>query len=673
MLKKKKINMNKFLFRNRQCISFAIVLLILIFSMLGTLDVFAEGSLSNVVTADVVDYGGNGDYTLNGTLATHFDLSSPYSALTRSNMTSSYTGNVNNLKWALNSAFPSTLNDVLTLGDYSPSSNYGYVVPVSVTANGSTLSLNTGAYYLGSYSWNSASSQKFFYNYRFWSSGDLCFIETSDANGYFVVSNQPIQYIWTRGMAYFDDIVTVGLGEWSTQSDNGLYCYALNDSPLEIPFTDLPIYIPSTGGDTGFTSFTPTTTDFTFSGNNYNFNSLLRDSVVVDPNGGGGHVDSEIERVSKSSMIFTSSDSWNGSALEGMTHTYNFNPNDYMRLHGEQFQIVVEHSAVYKDSTMNTVVDFTFPTYSIKVDMLLAQSNNGSFTIPLDLHNMKDTNGTSIRQYLLSTINTLTGTSTDYIDINSMGTESGNSGANGGNLISGGQYGDYIEDENGRRMYLDKPSNSKIVLRPEYDNTVEQFKLYSKIYVRTAPPDYNYESDSNDTSYNLVDGNYNIEKNGSSTQLYPPEDGSGVTTPTIPNGNTGTGTSVRVSGGGISNILKDLANALSYAIVESGAIQNTVSPSQTAYGGTIESGAVTVQTGGGGFQITNQDWNEYGGLVEEMATDMTNLQSGNGVTSFMGTIENAYECLPTKIWTLVFAGVSGSVVIGLWKKGSHCH
>lgn len=670
MSKKKKIQLNKVLFNNRHCAIFMLIVFVVFAVMLDSFVVNAD-SLPESVSADVSAYGGSGSYTLSGTLASHFDMESPYPVITRDLMVGNYTGNVNNIDFPQNFSFYADNNAVTNSGIldyYNSQSNYSFVVPVSVSANNNTLSLNTGAYYMGYYCWNSANSQKFFYNYRFWSSGHIAFIQSPTVNGgsAMVVSDQPIQYIYTRGMAYFGDIVTVGLGEWDVQGDNGLYNYILEGFPMYIPYTDMPIYIPSSDGGTGFTNFTPSATDFSFSGDNYNFNNLLRSGQAVDPNAPSAPVESDIEKVSKSNMIFTSSDRWSGDTLSGMYHTYNFNANNYMKEHGEQFQIVVKHWAVYRDNTMQVAQNFDFPDYTLKVDMLLAGSPTGVFTIPLDLHNMKDSNGVSIRQYLLNTIYTTTGTNQQFIDINSMGTENTN-GSDGGNIVTGGSSGDYWIGSDGVKHYTNSPSNNKVIIKAVYENVVEDFTIYGSIYVRTAPPDYNYETDSNDTHYNVKNGGFGIDKNGGANQLYPPEEGSGVITPTINTNPSGGGTDVSVSGGSISNILRDLATSTANAIIESGAIQNVV------HGGSIESGAVVVNTGGGGFQISNQDWNEYGNLIESMGEDMRAVSSGDGYSGVFQMFANAYSVFPAKVWALITLGIGGSVTLALWKKGTQCH
>lgn len=661
MLKKKRIkrsNIVKLFRKNYGVLSTVFVLFLVIFVMFD----------SFVVNA--MDYPQSGTYS-DSTLIEFYSMTSPYSQLASDGFSSYYTlqgydaSNLKTIGFGWNA---------LDLSNVYGSGSNRYVIPTSVTMSGQTVGGGANKHM---FTFEPSSPYMQTYSFSIEGAGTLALVSNGSNSTRWIVSEQPF-YL-------FGCAKDVQSGEWyfyeneSTSSGSGYYIFNI-DSYQNIILTDMPIYLASTDGDSGFQNFVPSGSgnDFDLNGNNIDLNYLMADGSIVDPNGQPS--ESDIERVSKSNMIFTSSDTWNGNALEGMTHTYNFNPNEYMKLHGEQFQIVVEHGAVYKDSTMNTAVDFTFPTYTMKVDMLLAQSNSGTFTIPLDLHNMKDSNNVSIRQYLLTTINTLTGTSEQYIDINSMGTESGNTGADGGNIVSGSQYGDYMYDENNKKVYLNKPTNNKVVLKGQYDNTVEQFRLYAKIYVRTAPPDYNYESDTNDTSYNLVNGSYNIEKNGGATQLYEPEAGSGVQTPTIPSGTGGTGTSLNVSSGGISNILKDVANPIANAIIESGAIQNTVSPSQTAYGGTIESGAVTVQTGGAGFQMPQQQWNQFGNLITEMSTDLTTLNNDNGIVSTANVVKNVVEgVLPNdngtagKLWSLIFAGIAGSIAIALWNKAAHNH
>lgn len=663
MSKKKKIQLNKVLFNNRHCAIFMLIVFVVFAVMLDSFVVNAD-SLPESVSADVTAFGGNGSYTLSGTLASHFDMESPYPVITKDLMESNYTGNMNNISYPQNFAFYGNSNEVTNNGIldyYNSQSNYSFVVPVSVSANNNTLSLNTGAYYMGYYCWNSASSQKWFYNYRFWSSGHIAFIQSPTVNGgAMVVSDQPIQYIYTRSMAYWGDIVTVGLGEWDVQGDNGLYNYFLESFPMYIPYTDMPIYIPSSDGGTGFTNFTPSATDFSFSGDNYNFNNLLRSGQAVDPNAPSAPVESDIEKVSKSYMNFYSSDFYGGQALSEVYHSINFNPNEYMRLHGEQFQIAVQHTMTYKGSNMQQAMEFTMPEQTIKVDMLMAQDKYGQFNIHLDLHDMKDTNGRDVRSYILETVNSPTGTQQAilYENVNMFGSV--------GQALSDA-LSDLTPLNIGR--YLNQ---TKVMVDTTFDGVIEEMRISSKIFVRSAPPDYNYESGFNLTSYNFITGEYNIEQNDGGQNLYPPSDNPNTDglPSVIPSGGYGGGNGdVVVSSGGVNNSFHDLANSVANAIIESGAIQNN----PTVYGGSVESGAVVVNTGGGGFQISNQDWNEYGNLIESMGEDMRAVSSGDGYNGVFQMFANAYSVFPAKVWALITLGIGGSVTLALWKKGTQCH
>ena len=497
------------------------------------------------------------------------------------------------------------------------------------------------------------------YSISFEGAGDFAVVSNGSTDGKAVVSNQPFYAIGKKAY-YFDSWNQYFYVNVSSQWNNGFYVF-YPDNNMSVILTDMPIYIRSDNGVTGFTQFSDDAqNDFSFENENFDFNYLINNGDITDPN--GTPPESEIEKVSKSYMDFLATDDYCGEALSEMHHNINFNPNEYMRLHGEQFQIVVEHSATYKGSDMQTAVNFTMPEQTIKVDMLLAQSRNGEFNIHLDLHDMVDSNGTDVRQYILNTMHSPSGCQLPIYmnNVNILGDV-------------GQTAVDAIDDLT--PLNLSRYTTKQLVVfGNQYNNYIDEFYITSKIYVRSAPPDYTYESGFNLTSYNVKSGEYEIKQNDGSKNLYPPSENpyTDGQPSVIPSGG-GSGTDLTVNSGGVSNILKDLANATANAIIESGAIQNTINPTQTAYGGSIESGAVTVQTGGGGFQISNQDWNEYGTLVEEMASDMTDLQSDNGVVSFMGAIKTTYEMLPSKLWTLIFAGVSGSVAIALWTKGSHCH
>lgn len=659
----KKSNLMKLFRLNYKCLTTVFICFVLVFSM--SLDVFAQNYR---YYDNLVAYGGTGSYESAGSLASVFNLESengiyPY---LKSDVMRSYYGGSGSVSLGGNNAsgFLSS-TDTRANGFFDSSSSYSFFVPTSITASShkSDIALN-GGYTVCTYAPNTADSQKFVCNFRFNSLGNVR-ICTFPSSPMMVVSDQPLYYMLTSGVAYYGATTQVQVGLVDEANIYGFYCFEF-DSYYDVVFADCVINAYSSDGASGYTGWS----DFSMSDDNTNFNILLLNDIVSDPMAPS---ESEIEKVSKSNMIFTSNDYWSGDTLTGMYHTYNFNPNNYMREHGEQFQIVVKHRATYRDNTMQTAVNFTFPDYTVKVDMLMAGSRDGTFTIPLDLHNMVDENNVSIRQYLLTTINTVSDTNEEFLDINSMGEQEQTSGADGGNYLSGGPSGDSWVDSNGVRHMIGSPSNKKVILKSVYENYVEDFTIYADIFVRSAPPDYNYESDYDSTHYNVKNGGFGIDKNGGSTQLYPPEEGSGVVTPTIPSYPSGGGNGVSVSGGSISNILKELATATSQAIIQSGAIQNTnnVSPQQTAYGGSIESGAVVVQTGGHGFQISDRSWNEFGTLLESMANDLTTIQNEPSSQSFLSVISNVYSVLPARVWTIIFMGLTGSVVIALWNRGSH--
>jgi hypothetical protein len=157
---------------------------------------------------------------------------------------------------------------------YDNSVANGLKVPTSITVQTSTVNFPDNAYYFNGYAWASASSQQFFYNYRASGSGRFATLMASDSNDNYstqqlcIVSDQPFVVGWTRYMAYFDSIMTVGLASVDTPMDNGFYVYATPTIVCSI--TNMPIYLPSTDGDSGYKSFKFDSTDFSFDNDNFN-------------------------------------------------------------------------------------------------------------------------------------------------------------------------------------------------------------------------------------------------------------------------------------------------------------------------------------------------------------------------------------------------------------------
>lgn len=243
---------------------------------------------------------------------------------------------------------------------YDNSVANGLKVPTSITVQTSTVNFPDNAYYFNGYAWASADSQKFFYNYRASGSGRFATLMATDSNDndssqqLCIVSDQPFVVGWTRYMAYFDSIMTVGLTSVDTPMDNGFYVYATPTVVCSI--TNMPIYLPSSDGESGYQSFKFDTTDFSFDNDNFNFNNLTASGAIVDPGAPDETGDSTGMHYNYA-YATVEFDGYTG----GIYGNYKFSMNNYMLMHPEEYVFRQEYSfditQVGGKTTFSQVVD----------------------------------------------------------------------------------------------------------------------------------------------------------------------------------------------------------------------------------------------------------------------------------------------------------------------------
>ncbi len=603
---KKKINIRKIMQQNKRVLASLMVVMILFFVLAFDLGVFAETVNRE---SDTVEMGGDGSFESGGTTIDVYNLekvNDRYPVINSEIMRSYYTGS-GQLKTAGNQN-GSTIGINPATADWNwifeDTSSRGAFVPVSVSAGGVTQTDALGAgYYVCSYAPGTASSQQYVYNYRFSGAGKMFLICDGDYVG--VVSDQPIYYIWTRSMAYFGKVVTVCNGVMDSPNANGLYlCYAGFSSYAEVFFTDMPINIASSDGASGFTGLS----DYDINGDNVNFNNLLRDNVVVDPN-----VPAEDDSVISQAGLnynfgYANVHFEQGSDNSTILARWNLNINEYMRLHPYDFAFCSEYKI--KLQTASGVKEFSTSFEPTINDVLLHGDQN--YLCNMNFNNMND--GNESLQLYLKELFGQSANSSLYTDgsVISYGVTNPNAGTR--------SFGGFTL---GVKQYFD---NIILGATFEYDG---YFKFLGNPIT---------ESGHISGTYNLKTGETKVTKDDITTNFNPPADNT-----------NGLG-----NYSGSSGVQYGSGSAIA----------------------TISSGAIQISNTFGnlpGFQISNQDWNEYGNLVETMNKDMLSIVSDDGVSGFFGAVKNAYTVFPEKIWALIGIGIGGSIAIGLWKKGTHCH
>ena len=221
---KKKRNLLKLFNDYRHCFVTMFFLFVVVFVM--TFDTFAQ----NVSYFDyTTNLGGSATFTDGGSVASVYNLdntSGHYPYLAVNQISSYYTGSGTLYTGGSNATgfgADSTTSDYDSL--YTNAQPRQFFVPTEFSAQGqSTSCALNGGYTVCTYSPNTASSQIWIYNYRFWSVGDVAIIlNTSGTSSLAVVSNQPFYYAFTRSRAYNGgEMQGVGFGVIDEGTD-GLY------------------------------------------------------------------------------------------------------------------------------------------------------------------------------------------------------------------------------------------------------------------------------------------------------------------------------------------------------------------------------------------------------------------------------------------------------------------
>ena len=327
--KKKKISLGKFFHENYHFAITLFVFIVIFIILANDVCYAAEGEVGN-----------DGSYEVASDFRTALGIAdgeSPYVKLTDTQSAYELEGKVwNNVRILATFSSNDTDFEYNFGGRYDNSSNRGLKVPTSITVGSSTVNFPENAYYFNGFAWASASSQQFFYNYRASGSGRFAVLMATNSNDQdssqqmCIVSDQPFTVGYTRYMAYFDSINLVGLVSVDTPLTNGFYAYA---TPVVIcSIVNMPIYLPSSDGESGYTSFKSDTTDFSFDNSNFNFNNLLASGTIIDPGAPSGPEDTTGTHYNYA-YATVEFDGYTG----GIYGNYKFNMNNYMLMHPEQY------------------------------------------------------------------------------------------------------------------------------------------------------------------------------------------------------------------------------------------------------------------------------------------------------------------------------------------------
>ena len=367
------------------------------------------------------------------------------------------------------------------------------------------------------------------YNYaiylRFSGEGKISIV-----NNYFVSDSPFIIYAYNSPSNSFsivteDNLFRFRTFEVNTPDDNGLYKITTlsnnqfyTNSP--IVFTNIPIYLSSSSGNSGFTASSDTDiSNFTFLADNINYNYLLYNDIVSDPQEPEVPPTNNMWEESKNYLNFrmTSYFMWDNSTKK-FYHNMSFNWNENMLLNPDYYYLNCYYYITYKDTSMPSVVTYQYsPIVSNLLDIAYNRHENigivpSKYALGLFPDEFYDTSENSWLSAYLGTIHRVVGTNTNLININDYWDR-------GASEID--EFGDYLFS-GGRKL-------SYVV--PVVGDTIEEFKIHCIINVgRSADPigasgQQDYISGSYSATHDCLTAKTTVTSKDNENNLYPPEEG----------------------------------------------------------------------------------------------------------------------------------------------------
>lgn len=334
-------------------------------------------------------------------------------------------------------------------------------------------------------------------------------------------------------------------------------------------------------------------------------------------------------------MTFRDNTYYSGNGLNTFWHNNNFTFTEYQINNPTYYRLRFSYRVEFQNNLGVNDVYYYTPSSDVQLAYFLGQANRlntGSrIAVPLCSSWFVNGNGQTLTQAIVGTINAVTGTDVQYINPNGLFENAIDW------IVNAEQY--FFGSDDGNPLQ---------VVTNRYDGVITKFKIYGEVSLYNEV-NSNYESNSYIDSHDFLSGHTDIVNTDNT--IAPYEDSPVPVYEQLPS----------VSSGGIT------------------------AGSNSAIA-TIEKGAVSIQVNAGngsgaGFQMPQQQWNQFGGLITEMSTDLTTLSNDNGILSTMGLVQKVTSGIlptdgggtPNKLWYLIYAGVAGSIAIALWNKAAHNH
>lgn len=316
-------------------------------------------------------------------------------------------------------------------------------------------------------------------------------------------------------------------------SANGFYCASIDSfaytTSLFFMFSDIDIFLSSVSGGSGFTSFSESSTDFSFSDvNSYvNFNYQKTGGDFIDPNAPLPDPD-ETSIISPDGLNYvygTVEVQFSGAENGFILATYDFKLNPYMLAHPEEYSFHMDHTI----KLLTTSGDDSFlESVDINISDILAH-NDQVYNRSIPFSSLLNNNDQSLTWFLRESVWNSIGLNTQYY--------------NNGSVLSYGRG-----TPSGSRTF----GKFTLGVSEPFINLIESAKFYYSCYfVWHGSP----ETRSGKLSgwKDLISKNNRTTENSISNNAYPPSDNLNNNYPSIGSGGTSGGT----SGGNVNVVVNN--------------------------------------------------------------------------------------------------------------------
>lgn len=392
----------------------------------------------------------------------------------------------------------------------------------------------------------------------------------------------------------------IGAINASVISGTSLYGYQIrNYNGYGLQFTDLNVYMSTSDGSSGFTSLN----DFSFDGDNYNFNYLKTQDYIISP----ADPEPEPEQLTIGQhYTYAGIDAYftDGSASSVILN-YNISPNEYMRLHPYEYDVNFRfYAVIVTNDTEHPNIRLTY-SYNTMQGAEMAINNNRNYTrIQLSFDQLESNEGYNLADALKSWWGGVTGASENYYNEN-------------GSVISFG----------GQSMNDASRSFGGYRLNPNLK--IEDIYFGCRIYIQCNAVEPKQDSGVYEFGQYLISGERKQQLNTISQNMNPPE----IYDPQYPaqltdgNGNT------IVNGTPVNTYLYNNLQAMVEHL----------------------------------FNIDASDINNIGGNMHNMYQGLVTELSNTSQSGFWGVLKQTYTFIPDEIWDwikIVVGFLLGGTVVG---------